>query len=180
MMKRGKTRSKRVPLLLLLFGVLFSAFMVLKIVANSQREQQAFDELAESIATTPENNPASDTQTESNTTFPTESAASPALSIEPSPYAALKEQNPDFFGWISIEDTKINYPVMHTPDDPEYYLRRDFYGGYSQSGVPFLSASCYEGCGNYLIYGHNMNNGTMFASLLSYADRDYWEKHPTI
>lgn len=182
MMKQGKTRSKLVPLLLLLFGVLFlfSAFMVLKIVANGQREQQAFDELAESIAATPENNPASDTQTESNAAFHTESDASPALSAEPSPYADLKEQNPDFFGWISIEDTKINYPVMHTPDDPEYYLRRDFYGEYSQSGVPFLSASCYEGCGNYLIYGHNMNNGTMFASLLFYADRDYWEKHPTI
>ena len=69
---------------------------------------------------------------------------------------------------------------MHTPEDEEYYLRRDFDGKDSQSGVPFLSASCYEGCGNYLIYGHNMKNGSMFATLLSYADRAYWEEHPII
>lgn len=85
----------------------------------------------------------------------------------------MKEQNPDFFGWISIEGTELNYPVMHTPKDEEYYLRRDFNGEDSQSGVPFLSASCYEGCGNYLIYGHNMKNGSMFATLLAYADRDF-------
>lgn len=101
-------------------------------------------------------------------------------SDEPSPYAALKERNPDFFGWLSIEGTELNYPVMHTPEDPEYYLRRDFDGKKSQSGVPFLSAPCYEGCGNYLIYGHNMKNGSMFASLLSYADIEYWRQHPTI
>ena len=95
-------------------------------------------------------------------------------------YAAFKEQNPDFFGWISIEGTELNYPVMHTPKDEEYYLRRDFNGEDSQSGVPFLSASCYEGCGNYLIYGHNMKNGSMFATLLAYADRDFWGQHPSI
>lgn len=49
----------------------------------------------------------------------------------------MKEQNPDFFGWISIEGTELNYPVMHTPKDEEYYLRRDFNGEDSQSGVPF-------------------------------------------
>lgn len=69
---------------------------------------------------------------------------------------------------------------MHTPKDEEYYLRRDFNGEDSQSGVPFLSASCYEGCGNYLIYGHNMKNGSMFATLLAYADRDFWGQHPSI
>ena len=69
---------------------------------------------------------------------------------------------------------------MHTPKNGEYYLRRDFDGKDSQSGVPFLSASCYEGCDNYLIYGHNMKNGSMFATLLSYADRAYWEEHPII
>ena len=104
----------------------------------------------------------------------------PAETEAPSPYAALKEQNPDFFGWLSIEGTKLDYPVMHTPEDPEHYLRRDFEGGYSFSGVPFLDAACYEGGGNYLIYGHNMKNGSMFSSLLSYADSAYWEAHKTI
>lgn len=97
-----------------------------------------------------------------------------------SPYSALKERNPDFWGWISVEDTELNYPVMYTPEDEEYYLRRDFDGNDSQGGVPFLAANCYEGCGNYLIYGHNMNDGSMFASLLSYADQEFWEQHPRI
>ena len=98
----------------------------------------------------------------------------------PSPYALLKEQNEDFYGWISIDGTGIQYPVMYTPEEPEYYLRRAFDGSSSQSGVPFLSADCFDGCGNKLIYGHNLQNGRMFSDLLSYADRSFWEDHPLI
>lgn len=172
-----KKKSKLPALLMLLFGLLFlfSAFMALQIIVNGQMEQQAFDELAESIIAAPESDPSASVP-DSDSKQPVEPETSETLS----PYAALKEQNPDFFGWISIEGTELNYPVMHTPDDPEYYLRRDFVGEASQSGVPFLSASCYEGCGNYLIYGHHMKSGTMFGSLLSYADRSYWQEHPTI
>ena len=43
-------------------------------------------------------------------------------------YNALKEKNPDFWGWIKINDTALSHPVMHTPEEPEYYLRRDFEG----------------------------------------------------
>lgn len=57
---------------------------------------------------------------------------------------------------------------MHTPKEPEYYLRRDFEGVYSLRGVPFLDARCYDGCGNYIIYGHYMKDGTMFGSLQAY------------
>ena len=46
----------------------------------------------------------------------------------PSPYAVLKEINQDFWGWICIEGTELDYPVMHTPKNGEYYLRRDFDG----------------------------------------------------
>lgn len=97
-----------------------------------------------------------------------------------SPYIELKEENSDFFGWLSIEGTQLDYPVMFTPDRPQYYLRRDFYGNSSNSGVPFLDDNYTEGCGNYLIYGHNMHNGTMFATLLSYEDKQFWQEHPTI
>lgn len=173
-MKKKRT-PKLTALLAFLFGLLFlfSAFMVLRIIVNGQQEQQAFEDLAESIVDTPESPPPSAI---ADSTQPEESE----VHGKPSPYTALKEQNPDFFGWVSIEGTTLDYPVMHTPEDGEYYLRRDFTGNDSKSGVPFLSASCYEGCGNYLIYGHHMNNGTIFASLLSYVDREYWEQHPTI
>ncbi len=95
-------------------------------------------------------------------------------------YDALHEQNPDLFGWIEIDGTKINYPVMHTPDDPEYYLHRAFDGTKSSSGVPFLDGDCYEGCGNYIVYGHHMKNGSMFAALADYKDEDFWKEHPVI
>lgn len=69
---------------------------------------------------------------------------------------------------------------MYTPDDPEHYLRRDFDGNDSICGVPFLDGACSVDCGNYIIYGNHMKDGTMFGSLLSYAKKDYWESHPTI
>ena len=92
----------------------------------------------------------------------------------------LNKQNNDLFGWLRIDETPINYPVMHTPDDPQYYLRRAFDKSSSQSGTPFLDAACHEGCGNYIIYGHHMKNETMFGTLPKYADKEYWEQHKTI
>ncbi len=95
-------------------------------------------------------------------------------------YFALYEQNTDLFGWITIAGTKLDYPVMHTPNEAEYYLRRAFDKSYSQSGVPFLSADCFEDCGNYIVYGHNMKNGTMFAPILDYKDKEFWQEHKII
>lgn len=95
-------------------------------------------------------------------------------------FTSLYEKNNDFFGWITIAGTNINYPVMYTPEDPEYYLSRDFDKSESKSGVPFLDGNCTADGGIYLIYGHNMKNGTMFASLLSYEEKEFWENHKTI
>ena len=95
-------------------------------------------------------------------------------------YQALWEQNQDLAGWVSIPGTAVDYPVMHTALDEEYYLRRAFDGSDSVSGTPFLAADCFEGCGNYIVYGHNMKDGSMFAALLSYAEPAFWEQHPTI
>ncbi len=97
-----------------------------------------------------------------------------------SPYAGLKQENDDFFGWISIEDTELNYPVMYTPNRGDYYLHRAFDKSSSQSGVPFLDANYEEGSRNYLIYGHNMRNGTMFSTLISYASEQFFKEHPII
>ena len=88
--------------------------------------------------------------------------------------------NEDFVGWLCIPDTDINYPVMHTPDEPERYLRRNFQGEYSESGVPFLDFRCSPDSDNLIIYGHNMMNGTMFAALQEYVQEDFCEQHPVI
>lgn len=96
------------------------------------------------------------------------------------PYLSLYQKNNDLFGWISIEGTRIDYPVMYTPSDPEYYLRRAFDGSEANSGTPFLDADCSEEGGLYIVYAHRMKNKTMFGTLPEYAKKEYWEKHPVI
>lgn len=97
-------------------------------------------------------------------------------------YAKLLEKNPDFIGWIEIEGTKISYPVMYTPQDPEYYLHRNFEGEYEYSGLPFVDGSCSldPRSTNVIIYGHNMKNDTMFSHILDYKDEDFYKQHPYI
>ena len=95
-------------------------------------------------------------------------------------YQVLYEKNPDFAGWLRIDGTRVDYPVMHTPEQPQYYIYRDFQGKKTASGTPFLDGSCTVDSGSMIIYGHNMKNGTMFGSLDEYLDRRYWEKHPVV
>ena len=93
---------------------------------------------------------------------------------------ALIAENADCIGWLSIDGTNISYPVMHTPSEPQKYLRRNFYGRYSQSGVPFLDGRCDIQSTNLIIYGHNMRNGTMFSNLKKYVDREFLNAHRTV
>lgn len=99
---------------------------------------------------------------------------------QPHSVSDLLSINSECFGWISIAGTNINYPVMHTPSNPQKYLNRNFYGEYSYSGTPFLDARCSADSTNLIIYGHHMNNGTMFADLCNYTDYSYFTEHPTV
>lgn len=99
---------------------------------------------------------------------------------EPHSISELIAMNSECFGWISISGTNINYPVMHTPSNPQKYLNKNFYGEYSYSGTPFLDARCSADSTNLIIYGHHMNNGTMFADLCNYTDYSYFAEHPTV
>ncbi len=103
-----------------------------------------------------------------------------ATYYQPHSVLELISMNPDCFGWISIAGTNINYPVMHTPNNPQKYLNRNFYGEYSFSGTPFIDARCSSDSTNLIIYGHHMNNGTMFADLCNYTDYSYFADHPTV
>lgn len=97
-------------------------------------------------------------------------------------YKKLAEQNGDMAGWISIDGTHINYPVMHTPDEPERYLHLGFDKQYAYSGLPFIEANCKldPPTTHIMIYGHNMKNKTMFADIMNYRDQEFYENHPTI
>ena len=94
---------------------------------------------------------------------------------------ALHGENPDCIGWIQIEGTVIDYPVMYHPAEENYYLHRDFYGEYSANGCLFLSELCSpKTSDNLIIYGHHMNSGKMFAALDQYKNVQFYREHPLI
>ena len=96
-------------------------------------------------------------------------------------YKALYEQNEDFIGWITIANTKVNYPVMQSVDNPDFYLKHGFDKSYSNYGVPYADEACAIGLSNNIvIYGHNMKNGSMFSDLLQYASEDFCAENPVI
>lgn len=168
-----KRRQQLAAVIAVVFLAVFltSAIVVIYYFRESQKQEAAFQEL-EHIAE-------QEAGRASSETGPSEEADDKDETFA-SEYEVLSERNSDFWGWVKIEGTQLSYPVMYTPDDPEHYLRLDFDGNYSTRGVPFLDGACSDDCGNYIIYGHHMKDGTMFGSLLSYAKKDYWEAHPTI
>ncbi len=93
-------------------------------------------------------------------------------------FAVLKEKNPDCIGWVFIPGTSIDFPVMQNSD---FYLKHDFDGNYTDYGLPFLDERCsLDSSDNFIIYGHHMNDGSMFSGLLNYADEGYSAAHPQI
>jgi sortase B len=96
--------------------------------------------------------------------------------------ASLHEENPDLVGWLKIPDTILDYPVMWTAGDNDYYLSHDFYGNESKSGLLVLDKRCSpDGSGMHLlIHGHNMKAGDMFGQLGDYVSEKFYLKHRTI
>lgn len=97
-------------------------------------------------------------------------------------YSELYKINPDIIGWLKIEGTMIDYPVMHTPDDPEYYLHRGFDKQKAKAGTLFMdeSSDIFTPTFNFMIYGHNMKNGTMFRDLIKYESKEFYKEHKYI
>ena len=91
-------------------------------------------------------------------------------------------ENSDMVGWIRIDGTDIDYPVVQRVDEPNYYLKHDFAGRYTDYGCPFMQADCdaLAPSDNLIIYGHNMKDGSMFADLAKYGSKDFWQSHKTV
>ncbi len=97
-------------------------------------------------------------------------------------YLELLSENSDFVGWVSIEGTSLNYPVMYTPEDNEFYLHRNFDKEYEFSGLPFVDARCSlkNPSQNIVIYGHHMNTDTMFTAMDNYMEEDFFKDNQYI
>lgn len=149
-------------IIILLIGImLISSYFIFKDKQEDKKQESTFEELVE-IAEDKEQN--------------TDEKKEDTINIE-----ELYEINNDIVGWIKIEDTNINYPVMQTKDRPQFYLRKDFYKKYSQWGTPFLAENCdIQTSDNLIIYGHHINNSKMFGELEKYRNQEFYSHHKFI
>ncbi|MCR4902544.1 MAG: class B sortase [Butyrivibrio sp.] len=94
----------------------------------------------------------------------------------------LQASNPDIFAWINIPGTVIDYPVAQHPTDDTYYLKHGADGLSSNYGCPYIELSDSKNFTDFntVLYGHNMNNGSMFAGLHKYEDNEFYQSHRNI
>ena len=183
-----KTKINQKPLLailcfLLSAVVVFCGVQIRQEYKNRQKDIDTFTELAELAEIKEPDEPKETAEPDSDdvgedTDAEKESEVSAPVIRHDIPL--LMSQNADCIGWITIDDTAVDYPVMHTPDWPQKYLRMNFYQQYSDSGVPFLDYRCTVESDNLIIFGHNMRNGTMFSSLREYLNDGRLSSNPTI
>lgn len=181
-MKTWKIRRLAFLLSVLLSAILAaSVYMVCREIHLQQKEKEAFAELAsrieqmETVPLTPETGTESSAEESDTQTEVTTKTLISSRNLTP-----LFEQNEDCIGWLYIEGTTVNYPVMHTPGEPQKYLRKNFDKEYSAAGVPFLDGRSSMDAGNLIIYGHNRKDGSMFADLKKYLDAEFRKEHPVI
>lgn len=111
---------------------------------------------------------------------PSPLSAKPNEPVMLAEFRELYERNPDIVGWLKMDGTRIEYPVMQNPQDAEFYLKHDFDKKENQSGLPFLDAhSGANGTDISLIHGHHMKSGWMFKDLMKYKKESFYREHKT-
>lgn len=177
-------KSKVTKILLVVCFILFIGSL-LYIVYNQYKmkmEEKQLEELQQSIIENPEKvDIVEETQKEFLETeeIETETQEEKKQQILPQ-YKKLYQENQDLVGWIKIDDTPINYPVMQTFDDPTFYIHRDWDKNESQTGLPLIDGRCTLESENIIIYSHNMKNGTMFGSLKRFNEKSFYDEHQII
>ena len=143
---------------ILLIGlVLISSYLIFKEKKQNEKQENTFEDLIEIVEENIEN------QEERK------------IDIN-----KLYEENKDIVGWLKIDNTTINYPIMQNINDPNYYLCRDFYKNYSSYGTPYMAKQCNLNSDNIVIYGHHMKNNKMFGELEKYKSKDFYNNHKII
>jgi sortase B len=155
--------------------LVFSGFKLWEYYAAEQEVAEQFDGLTEQVITPPPAASMTEQPTQTQTDVP------PEWTVYDQ-YGALFNQNPDMIGWIAIDGTTVDYPVMQTPDRPDFYLKRGFDKQPSDYGVPYAAGGCSidSQSDNITIFGHHMKSGKMFGVLESYKSKDFYLAHPVI
>ena len=145
-----------------------STFFIIRNKMDSAKQNEVYDNLAEIVEEDPSEENEDITYSEDKDYL--------------AEYYELYQQNNDMVGWIKVEDTNINYPVMQSIDEPNFYLKHKFDKTYSAYGCPYVQENCdvQKPSDNIIIYGHHMNDGSMFTGLMKFTDKSFWENHKTI
>ncbi len=177
-MKTGKIiYFGAIAILLLIF--LGSAIYVGSYFYEGHKQQSEYDDLASIV----ESIQAGTRPTEADTPQPTETTPDgevvPGILPE---YEALHKMNGHMVGWIKIEDTQVNYPVMQSPEQKDFYIDHNFNKEKSARGCIYVREECdvFAPSDNLTIYGHHMVDGSMFENLRYYERMSYWEDHDRI
>ena len=148
-------------IMLLISSILISSYFIYKELKENKKQENNFEELIEIVEQT---NPEDKEQVET------------VINID-----NLYAINSDIVGWLRINDTTINYPIMQIKSNPNYYLHRDFYKKYSSYGTPYMSEECnINTSDNLVIYGHHMNHKKVFGALENYKSKEFYENHKVI
>lgn len=153
----------------LLGAAAFCGFRIYSHYAHESEQEEVFEKIAEVVeqAQTGESETVDVLLTEEETVL--------------AEYGELYLQNTDMVGWLSIAGTNINYPVMQTPNNPNYYLKHNFEKEYSDLGTPYVQENCdLLTSDNLVIYGHHIKGQKMFGALENYKSKDFYEEHKTV
>lgn len=157
----------------------YAAWNIFDIQSGYHQSDSAYSKLEEFVApapTAPTSGTAQTTGT-SGSPAPTE----PAIVFPQVDFDALLNINTQTVGWITLEDTVINYPIAQATDN-DFYLHHLFDGTENDSGCIFLDKDNRADFSdrNNIIYGHNMNNGSMFNAISQYKRQDFYDAHPQL
>ncbi len=168
-----------VLLLVAAFGI--SAFMVGNYLLDCKKHADRMDDLSHNDYNAHKKTTEETEQTTEETAETTPPRPTTAGGMLPG-YKDIYDQNNDTVGWIKMEGTKMNYPVLQTPDDPNYYLYRDFDKKDSKRGSIYAwgEADINKPSDNITLFGHHMADGSMFACLNDYTSKDAWDKNNLI
>ena len=167
-----------------------SAFMVGKYFISSKQNHNKYNELSQMVTETQKETEEAPETTAAPAETEAEESSEPEEETAPKPqhheilpkYKDVYLRNGDMVGWIKIEGTKVDYPVMQTKERPNYYLKRDFDGNPTDWGSIYVREECdvNKPSDNVTIYGHNMIDCSMFGDLKNYGNKQFWEGHKTI
>lgn len=159
-------KKYKVILMLLIVILTVSSYFFIKEIAENKKENDIYDDLQEIVQN-------QETEDKTNESSMKERTNENNYNLE-----NIAKINSDVIGWIKVDGTNIDYPVMQNKN---FYLHRNIYKNYSSHGTPYLAEYCdLKTSDNLIIYGHHMNDNSMFSGLVNYKNYQFYKNHKYI